>query len=116
MADVASVRDKALLLDMLMAAKDALGFVEGMDEATFLGSRLHQNAVVRSLEVIGEAANSVSAEFRAAHVQIPWRPMIGMRHRLIHGYGDVRMDLVWDVVQSRVPELIEALEPWFGGD
>ena len=59
-----------------------------MDEASFLNSRLHQNAVIRSLEVIGEAAGKVSAGFRDAHPQIPWRETTSMRHRLIHGYAE----------------------------
>jgi uncharacterized protein with HEPN domain len=54
-------RDAALLLDMLLAARDAQSFIEGLDEAAFLASRLHQNAVIRSLEVLGEAAGKVSA-------------------------------------------------------
>jgi len=86
-------RDAALLLDMLIAAKDAQGFVAGIDEVAFLASRLHQNAVIRSLEVIGEAAGKVSPAFRAAQPDIPWREIIGMRHRLIHGYDEVRLDV-----------------------
>ncbi len=66
MADLPE-RDAALLLDMLLAAGDAHGFVEGLDESAFLASRLHQNATIRSLEVIGEAAGKVSAATRAAH-------------------------------------------------
>jgi hypothetical protein len=72
MADLPE-RDAALLLDMLLAARDARNFVEGVDEANFLGSRLHQNATIRSLEIIGEAAGKVSAPTRAAHPEIPWR-------------------------------------------
>src|SRR3981081_3573235 len=80
-------RDTALLLDMLLAARDAQTFVEGLDEAAFLASRLHQNAAIRSLEVLGEAAGRISAATRASHPEIPWREITGMRHRLIHGYG-----------------------------
>lgn len=104
-------RDAVLLLDMLLAARDATGFVAGVDEAAFLDSRLHQNAVIRALEVIGEAAGGVSAAFRASHPEIPWREMTGMRHRLIYGYADVRLDLVWAVVRNRLPGLIVALVP-----
>ena len=64
-------RDAALLLDMLLAARDARGFVAGMDEAAFLASRLHQSAVIRALEVIREAAGKVSPAFRAAQPAIP---------------------------------------------
>ncbi len=103
-------RDSALLLDMLLAARDALSFVEALDETTFLDSRLHQNAVIRSLEVLGEAAGKISAGVRTSHPAIPWREITGMRHRLIHGYGDVRIDLVWSVVRDRLPPLVKVLE------
>lgn len=108
MADL-SARDAALLLDMLLAARDARSFVEGLDEAAFFASRLHQNAVIRSVEVIGEAAGKVSAATQADHPEIPWRDITGMRHRLIHGYGDVRLDLVWKVVREHLEPLITQL-------
>jgi uncharacterized protein with HEPN domain len=104
-------RDGALLLDMLLAARDARGFLIGMNEAAFAASRLHQNAVIRSLEVIGEAAGKVSAATRAAHPRIAWRDIVGMRHRLIHGYTDVRLDLVWSVASTLLEPLIATLEP-----
>jgi uncharacterized protein with HEPN domain len=94
---------------MLLAARDAQGFVEGLGESAFLASRLHQNATIRSLEVIGEAAGKVSAATQAAHPEIPWREITGMRHRLIHGYGEVRLDLVWMVLQDRLSSLIAVL-------
>jgi uncharacterized protein with HEPN domain len=109
MADLPA-RDAALLLDMLLAARDARSFVEGLDETTFRAGRLHQNALIRSLEVIGEAAGKVSAATQAAHPQIPWRDITGMRHRLIHGYGgDVRLDIVWTVVRDHLEPLITNL-------
>ena len=111
MAEAPPERDAALLLDMLLAARDAIGFVAGLDHAEFLKSRLHQNAVIRSIEIIGEAAGKVSPETQAAHPDIPWREMIGMRHRLIHGYAEVRLDLVWTVVEQRLEPLIELLAP-----
>ena len=101
--------DAALLLDMWLAARDARTFLEGLDQAAFLASRLHQNAVIRSLEVIGEAAGKVSSATQAAHADIPWRDITGMRHRLIHGYAEVRLDLVWTVAQERLGPLIAAL-------
>ena len=70
MADLPE-RDAALLLDMLLAAGDARGFVEGLDESAFLASRLHQNAAIRSLEVIGEAAGKVSAATQAIRSNRP---------------------------------------------
>jgi uncharacterized protein with HEPN domain len=104
-------RDTALLLDILLAARDAQQFVAGIDQGEFAASRLHQNAVIRSLEVIGEAAGKISPVTRAKLPQIPWREIIGLRHRLIHNYADVRLDLVWSIVQTRLAPLISDLEP-----
>jgi uncharacterized protein with HEPN domain len=94
---------------MLLAARDARGFVKDLDEAAFMASRLHQNVVIRSLDVIGEAAGKVSSVMQAAHPEIAWRQIIGMRHRLIHGYGEVQLDVVWFVVQQRLDPLIASL-------
>lgn len=104
-------RDAALLLDIMLAAEDALSFVAGLDEGAFLASDLHQSAVIRKFEIMGEAAGKVSKEFRAAHPEIPWTQMTGLRHRLIHDYGDVRLDIVWRVMTETLPSLIANLRP-----
>ncbi|HET8995626.1 MAG TPA: DUF86 domain-containing protein [Acetobacteraceae bacterium] len=104
------LRDETLLLDMLLAARDAIGFVAAIDEAQFEDSKLHQNAVIRSIEIIGEAAGKVSRAFQQVHPEFPGMAIIGMRHRLIHDYNEVRLDLVWDVARNRLPELITALQ------
>src|ERR1700722_12572317 len=103
-------RDSALLLDMLLAARDARAFVKGLDERAFLASRLHQNAAIRSLEIIGEAAGKVSVVTQTPPPEIPWREIPGRRPRLIRGYGDVRLDLVWIVLCDRLPPLLAVLE------
>jgi Protein of unknown function DUF86 len=77
---------------MLLAASDARAFVGGLDEAAFRASRLHQTAVIRSLEIIGEVAGKVSPATQAARPEIPWRWITRMRHRLIHGYAEIRLD------------------------
>ena len=104
-------RDPALLLDMMLAAEDALRFVADMEEAAFFESDLHQSAVIRKLEIIGEAAARVSSELRDAQPGIPWRAVIGMRNRLIHGYDEVRVEQVWAVLQHHLPHLIDGLRP-----
>ena len=71
----------------------------------FVANETLRRAFVRSLEIIGEAAKKVPAEFRAQHPTIEWRAMSGMRDRLIHDYFGVDYELVWDVVQQRIPEL-----------
>jgi uncharacterized protein with HEPN domain len=104
-------RDAALLLDIMLAAEAALSFVVGLDESAFLASDLHQSAVIRKVEVMGEAAGKVSTAFCAAHPKIPWKQMTGMRHRLIHDYGDIRPDIVWRVTKETLPNLIGMLRP-----
>jgi uncharacterized protein with HEPN domain len=115
MAETLGERDASLLLDMWLAARDAREFVAGLDEAAFMASRLHQNAVIRSLEVVGEAAGKVSQAVRAAHPELAWREIIGMRHRLIHGYAEIRVDLVWAVVEERLEPLMAALAVLLSG-
>jgi uncharacterized protein with HEPN domain len=104
-------REAGLLLDIVLAARDAESFVKGLDWAQFLASRLHQNAVIRSLEIIGEAAGKLSARFTESRPDLPWREIINMRHRLIHAYNDVRLDVVWATVETDVPLILRVVEP-----
>jgi uncharacterized protein with HEPN domain len=78
-------RDLGFVLDILLSAEDAIEFVDGLREAEFFASKLHQHAVMRAIEIIGEAASRLSPEFRQDHSEAPWSNMTGMRHRLIHG-------------------------------
>jgi uncharacterized protein with HEPN domain len=73
-------------------------------EAFMLDETL-QRAVVRSFEIIGEASKNVPGDFRERHPSVDWRAMAAMRDRLIHGYFGIDYELVWDVVQNRIPEL-----------
>jgi uncharacterized protein with HEPN domain len=88
------------------------GYVAGMDEPEFLGHHLIQDAVVRNLEVIGEACNNVRKHdptFVAAHPEIPWRNAIGNRNLLSHGYFHVSYHSVWNTVQLHLPALRAAV-------
>ena len=67
-------------------------------------------ALVRLLEIIGEAANCISPAFSARNQDIPWKKMIGMRNRLIHGYFDINYDVVWDTAINDIPDLKNLLE------
>ncbi len=71
----------------------------------FVADETLRRAFVRSLEIIGEATKKVPDDFRATHPTVEWRAMAGMRDRLIHDYFGVDFELVWDVIQTRVPEL-----------
>jgi uncharacterized protein with HEPN domain len=102
--------DRVRVQHILDAAGQALSFVQGRTRADLDSDAMLQHALVRLLEIIGEAAKGVSDETRAAHADIPWREMAGMRDRLIHAYFDVDLDRVWKTVMERLPPLVGRLE------
>jgi uncharacterized protein with HEPN domain len=104
-------RDEALLLDILLAARDAKEFSRGLTRESLGASKLHQHAIVRALGIVGEAAGKVSREFRDAHPEVPWKQIVGLRNRLIHDYTNVDLGRVWEVVTEHVPVLIARVEP-----
>ncbi|MBI5141724.1 MAG: DUF86 domain-containing protein [Nitrospirae bacterium] len=103
-------RDLAYIRDILEAAKLAVSYVTGVERQAFGQNTQLQDAVIRRLEIMGEAARRVSEETRTAHPGIPWRLMIGMRNQVIHMYDGVDMYVVWHTVKDDLPELINALE------
>ncbi|WP_423928426.1 DUF86 domain-containing protein [Candidatus Palauibacter sp.] len=103
--------DAAYLLDMLLAARDAEEFASGLSFRQFEQDRLRQHAILKAIEIIGEAAAGVSAEAREQHPEIPWREIIGMRNRLVHAYFEVDAERVWETVQRDIPKLISDIAP-----
>lgn len=85
-------------------------YVFNHDKESFLQSQITQDAVIRQLEIIGEATKQISKEFRSKHTEIPWEDMAGMRDKLIHDYIGVDLWVVWRTVESDVPELMKLLE------
>ncbi len=104
-------RDDAYLLDILIAAKRAKEFAADIAWTDFQKSSLHQHAIMKTLEIIGEAANKISQEVKDAHPEIPWKEIVGMRNRLIHEYFSIDAEKVWDTVQNDIPVLIKLVEP-----
>ena len=104
-------RDEATyLLDILHAAQDVEEFASGLTFHQFEKSRLHQNAVLKSIEIIGEATTHITEETRLAHAEIPWQKIVGMRNHLVHGYFQVDLEQVWNTVQRDIPSLIHTLK------
>jgi len=102
-------RDGTYLLDMLESAKIALDYVIGKSWDSFYEDTQCQDAVIRRIEIIGEAARRVSTNTREKHPDIEWREMTSMRNLVIHEYDVVDIKLVWDTVQNKIPPLIEIL-------
>ena len=99
---------------LLQHIADAIGriheFTDGVSDAAFRERRIVQSAVVRELEIIGEASRDLSDRFRAAHPEIDWATVIAMRNRLVHAYFDVDLTVVWEVVHQDLPKLDAVVE------
>ena len=101
--------DSACLLDIAHAARAVAQFIEGMDEAAFLGDMKTQAAVQHQIMIIGEASKHLTPAFRETHPDIPWNAIARMRDRLIHGYGTVDLGVVWRTASEAIPELLRAV-------
>lgn len=104
-------RDAAYLLDMLIAARQARAFSADLTWEAFRASSLHQHAIAKTLENIGEAARKISDETKTAHPEISWHAIIAFRHRIAHDYFRLDLLRVWEIVQNDVPALMALIEP-----
>ncbi len=104
------------LNDILDAARKAMSFVDGVSYEQFRNNDEKLSAVIRKLEVIGEAAKSIPAVLRKRYPSIPWRSVSGMRDKLIHAYFGVDLERVWETVRDDLPPLIETIETMLGED
>jgi uncharacterized protein with HEPN domain len=104
-------RDDTVYLHHIL---DAIGLIEeytkGMSENEFFANSMAHDAVVRQIEIIGEAARSISEEFREKHSKLPWGKMIGIRNKIIHEYFNANYAIVWDTVSEDLPGLKESIE------
>lgn len=95
---------------MLDAAREAGTLIAGRSRRDYDEDRTLRLALVRLLEVVGEAASRIPLDFRDEHPEIPWFGVVGLRNRLIHGYDDVDYDIVWRILAEDIPSLVAALE------
>jgi len=101
---------RVYLQDILAACESIEAFTAGMDLDAFRKDDKTASAVIRKLEVIGEATKQLPEEFRQRHPEIPWKEMAGMRDRLIHFYFGVDHRLVWQTIIDRLPNLIRQIQ------
>lgn len=102
--------DRVRLRHMLEAAQLALQFAAGVDREEFDRNIGMQFQVIRALEIIGEAASTLSPAFQQDHPAVPWSLMKRMRNRLIHAYFAVDLDIIWDTLRTNLPPMIPELQ------
>lgn len=98
------------VVDMLRAIDKIGRFTEGLDLASFSDSEMVVDAVLKNLEVLGEAARNVPDEVRNAHPEIPWKRIVGLRNIVAHAYFGVDLENVWKIVGENVPEVRPSVE------
>ncbi|MDI6751707.1 MAG: DUF86 domain-containing protein [bacterium] len=95
---------------MLDAARESILFCQNKRRGDLDSDRMLALSLIKSIEIIGEAATKVSGTTRDKYPEVPWTIIVTMRHRLIHGYFDIDLDRVWDTIRNDLPLLIIALE------
>jgi len=102
--------DKVYIEHILEAIQTIETFKEGLDLESFLRNKMASDAIIRELEIIGEASNNISEEFQKENADIPWRKIIGIRNTLIHEYFGINKKVVWETVEHDLPELKKFIE------
>lgn len=106
--------DRDFLSDIQEAIRRVGEYTAGMTYQAFLKDTKTQDAVIRNLEIIGEATKNLSKDLRERHPHIPWKGMAGVRDRLIHHYFGVNLDIVWQIVTDELPEVASELKSILG--
>ena len=96
---------------MVLAARDAREFVAGLTLQQFRTDKRTHSAVCLKLETIGEAARALTQEFKSAHAAVPWADIVGLRHRIVHEYFRLDLNIIWQIVESELPQLLARIEP-----
>ena len=99
----------AYLLHMQDAIDKLKNYIGKHSQEDFFKDEWDHDAVVRNLEIIGEAANNLSASFRDSHKEIPWRKIIDLRNIVAHDYADIDITIIWNIISSYIPELYEQI-------
>ena len=106
------LRDRGRLLDIQEYATNAMQFASGVNYDEFVKDRMRYFAIMKNVEIIGEAANMLTGDFRELHTELPWEQIIGMRHILVHGYAEISDMKLWRTVTKDLPPLHQVVSKW----
>jgi len=95
---------------MLDAGREVIEFTKDRTRDDLVSDRMLYYSIIRLFEILGEAANNITKDFQTKHPSIPWSDIIAMRHRLIHGYNDINMEIIWNTVKVDAPIIVVELE------
>jgi uncharacterized protein with HEPN domain len=107
--------DRVRILHMIEAAETVAGFIADRDRSALDQDRMLLFALVRAIEIVGEAASKVSADTRLGAPAVPWGQITAMRNRLVHAYFDIDRDILWKTATVEVPVLLGLLTPLIAG-
>ena len=99
-----------LLKHILDSIANIESFSNGLSQAGFKKDKLRQSAIIRQIEIIGEAAKNVPTDFSSKHPEIKWNEIAGSRDKLIHHYFGVDLDIVWEIIEKDIPRLKEKIK------
>jgi uncharacterized protein with HEPN domain len=102
--------DRVRLRHIVDALSAAIRFTEGRSREDLDRDQMLAFALLHAIQIVGEAADKISAEFRDQHPQIPWALISGTRHRLVHAYFDINHDILWTTATESVPELLAQVD------
>lgn len=99
-----------LLEDIFEAIKKALRYTNGFTYEAFINDDKSIDAVVRNLEIVGEAVRRLPEDFKGKYPDIEWEKIVGLRHRIVHDYFGIDLEIIWQILQKDLPEFKRALE------
>jgi len=103
-------RDRDYLSDIREAIQRIAAYTAGLNYEQFMQDNKTQDAVVRNLEIIGEATKNLSSHLRRTYAQIPWKDLAGMRDKMIHHYFGINYEIVWTIAKEELPGLLSQIQ------
>ncbi len=97
--------DKEYLKDILIACENILQYKEGYDFNMFINDRRTQDAIIRNIEIIGEAVKNISESLKEKYVNVEWKEIAKTRDKIIHSYFGIDLDIIWDIINVDIPKL-----------